>query len=146
MKKLIIFAMSFFMAFHLISVHAQTAAQITSQEFDSEDNRTGETVFIKEFKVKLEAQKKKDEQQATTFNVVLNRDRQYRFSIFNKSSESKAVIELYNQNQKLMTNEQSGILLPHTSFSCPKSSMYQLKVYFANGEAGEAVVILSEIR
>lgn len=109
------------------------------------DNAT----YLKEFRVKLKAQKRGGPRPTARFTVVLNRDAHYRFSLCRAMDyDGEPILELYDANRMLASTYdiRTGREVQAFDFICRKSAIYQVFIYFKEGEEGCAVGILSLVQ
>ncbi len=106
--------------------------------------------YLKELKVKLQAKQSGKQAPVARYSLMLSKGTHYRFSICNaKEFEGKAIIQLYDNNDKLLGSSylaKSKKHYPAFDFLCQKSSVYKVLISFEGGKAGCAVGILSMVK
>jgi len=110
---------------------------------------TDSEVFIKEFKVKLKKADVNDPAPVAKFSQKLEKGHKYRFRIESDKTEnnSNGILRIFENNEFLGTTYEEKRDECHDSFVfvCEKTMEYKLLVTFHNGEAGCAVVVVSEL-
>lgn len=103
-------------------------------------------MYINNFKVRLEKQKKGKPAPIAKFSVVLKKDVVYRFNICNaKEFDGQAVLQLFDTEKMIASNVNmsSGKIYPGFDFICKKSSIYYVVMSFMEGKEGCSVGMVS---
>ncbi|HBH47449.1 MAG TPA: hypothetical protein DDX98_02365 [Bacteroidales bacterium] len=105
------------------------------------------TVFVRDFRVRLSDASMDDPVPSGRFPVYLNEGVNYRFTIANAVEyDGKAWIELSRRGQLFATNmTDDSTYVQNFDFLCERSATYQLQVNFGQGLEGCSAIALSMI-
>lgn len=106
------------------------------------------SVYLKDFRVKLEQAEKNQPAPVKRISVVLNKGTTYHFSVCNAAEyEGNAVIQLYDSSKLLGStlNMATGKLYDNFEMACSKTGVYYIFVSFKEGKEGCAAAILSYV-
>jgi hypothetical protein len=107
-----------------------------------------DALYVRDFKIKLEAGSMKRPSPVGRFQIYLNEGIRYRFNVANASDyDGKAILQLYYHN-RLMGNTldiEKGIDKQLFDFICRKTGKYQVLMSFSEGKEGCAVGVLSMV-
>lgn len=107
------------------------------------------TIYLKDFKIRLKKAKKNQNPPMAKFIVVLNNNTRYRFNICNaKDFEGKGVIQLYDDTrlQGSSYDPATGKSYNGFDFVCNKTGVYSIVFHFKAGKEGCAVGLLSYVK
>ncbi len=111
--------------------------------------KSGEnSVFIRDFKVKLKPGTMDNPSPVGRFPVVLNKGVHYRFTIANaEDMEGKAIMQLVRRDQVLGSTYdiENQLDIQVFDYHCDKSATYQILISFIHGKEGCAAGVLSMI-
>lgn len=111
-------------------------------------NMAGEkAIYLKDFVVKFPAARENRDAPVSKNSVILSKNIKYRFTICNSEQyEGEAIIQLYDDKRMVFSNLFNDKIYPFFDFDCKKTGRYMVMISFNNGEAGEAVSIMSYIK
>jgi hypothetical protein len=103
------------------------------------------TVYLRDFKVRLSEATADDPVPTGRFPVYLNQGVNYRFTIANAAEAmGNAHVELIRRGQVLASNSEFDMLNQNSfDFICERSANYQVQVNFGEGKEGCAAIVLS---
>jgi len=103
-------------------------------------------VYLKDFQVDLPAAEPGERPPMFRQAVVLRGNNIYRFNLCNKQGE--AVIRIYDSSRMLLTSfdAASGKEYNPIQFLCKKTGPYSIVITFKDGEAGQAIGIMSHVK
>ena len=108
-----------------------------------------DATYLKDFVVELEAAGADGKAPEQRFTMVLSKNTEYRFTVCNADgSPGKAIIQLYDMNQKYGSNysQSTGQMAQSFGFQCSKTGAYHLIITFLDGKKGSAVAIVSFVK
>jgi hypothetical protein len=108
-----------------------------------------DATYLKDFVVELEAAGADGKAPEQRFTMVLSKNTEYRFTACNADgSPGKAIIQLYDMNQKYGSNysQSTGQMAQSFGFQCSKTGAYHLIITFLDGKKGSAVAIVSFVK
>lgn len=106
------------------------------------------SVYLKDFRVKLDKAEKNKPIPVKRVSVVLNKGTTYHFSVCNAAEyEGNAVIQLYDSSKLLGStlNMATGKLYDNFELACTKTGVYYIFISFKDGKEGCAAAILSYV-
>ena len=131
----------------LFSAHTQ--AQSISDMVDVCASQAGEdATYLKDFQVQLGEAQENQRPPVARFPLVLSKNNIYRFSVCDvENSTGKAVIKLYDSNRMIFSSyaDDTKEEFNPFNFMCQKTGIYHVFISFLDGQAGEAVGILSYV-
>lgn len=127
----------------LSSLFFQTDRQKMVQDCAAE---AGEgAIYLKEFLVELPRAEKGDRPPVYRQSVILRGNNIYRFNLCNQKGE--AVIRIYDSANLILSSYDANTDKEYNpiNFLCRKTGQYNIVISFKNGQAGEAIGIMSHI-
>lgn len=126
-----------------VSVFAQCNYQLVEEAAQMAGSNT---VFLRDFKVRLSEATMDEPLPTGRFPVYLNEGVNYRFTIANADSVNRGTnVELVRRGQVYVSNSGSESNLNKFDFACERSATYQLQINFGQGKEGCAAVVMSLI-
>jgi len=103
------------------------------------------TIYLKEFVVELPGAGDSERPPLYRQSVILRGNNIYRFNLCNQKGE--AVIRIYDSSSLILSSYDaiSDIEYNPINFLCRKTGQYTIVISFKNGEAGEAIGIMSHV-
>lgn len=103
------------------------------------------TIYLKEFVVELPGAGDTNRPPMYRQSVILRGNNIYRFNICNQKGE--AVIRLYDSSSLILSTYDAITDTEYNpiNFLCRKTGQYAIVISFKNGEAGEAIGIMSHV-
>lgn len=104
------------------------------------------TVYLRDFKVRLADASIDDPVPTGKFPVYLNKGVNYRFTVANSAENNgKALVDLIRRGQVYAANYSTDGYATSFDFVCEKAATYQMQISFGEGGEGCAAVVMSLI-
>lgn len=106
----------------------------------------GDAKYLKDFRVKFEKSKKK--QEAKEFSILLNKGTHYRFNILGDSTNNdQAILKLFDFTKPYGSNydPDDGTSYDAFDFFCAKTQVYYLAISFATEGPGCIAAVVSYV-
>lgn len=135
-------ALALFLLCGGISIYGQCNYQLVEEAAQLAGSNT---VYLRDFKVRLENASIDDPVPTGKFPVYLNKGVHYRFTTANSAdADGKAYVELIRRGQVYASNHEEEYA--HSfDYTCERSATYQLQINFGEGGEGCAAIVMSLI-
>ena len=121
--------------------------QCNQELVDMAINQSGsDAIFVREFKVKLNAGKASKPLPVGHFSIVLKEGSKYRFNVTNsKEFDGDAILQLYDRDKLIGStyNFEASTDNRRFEFACNKTATYQIVMSFREAKEGCAVGVVS---
>lgn len=105
-----------------------------------------DVTYLKDFIVKLDANKPNERPPVYRNTLVLRKDVTYRFIVCElEDSEGEAVLRLFDESSMIASTfyPETGKEYKSVNFVCQKSGVYTIMINFKEGKPGKAIGIMS---
>ena len=142
MKKLL-FIITISLLFFQPALHAQCGEALKKTALQE----MGDAQYIKDFSILLEKSPTEAKTGMIRFNVLLNSRNHYKFNVVNGSMNADDIVmQLYDKDELLISNLDSGKKYKSFEFICRATKVYQLVFSFTGGQEGCAEAVLSLVK
>ena len=108
-----------------------------------------DATYLKDFVVELQAAQGNEKTPQAKYSILLNKDTRYRFTLCtDDDSPGKGIIQLFDTNALMGStfNQTTGKEFKGFDIDIQKTGVYHVFIFFHDGKAGKATVIMSLVK